>query len=257
VAKKGTELGYCRLCGAYGPLEESHIVPKAAYRRILDGPDGEALERQPVKVTAAASVRTNKQVCEHLLCPICEDRFADWESYSFPVLSQGDRTFPWLASARRYIGPVSDCVRVDAAKLSLFATSIFWRLSVSREFGDRYGLGRYESDVRRYLLVDGARFPDHARLAINLLDPTGATWGRVDRTFATFGHSREGACRVHRFVLLGVDMRLFVGAHIPHGLEEICFARTGRAMIRSANAFARRLGPTLAKSPPRALLARS
>jgi hypothetical protein len=41
-------LGTCRLCGAYGSLENSHIVSKAAYRRALQGPDGEAPERQLV-----------------------------------------------------------------------------------------------------------------------------------------------------------------------------------------------------------------
>jgi 5-methylcytosine-specific restriction endonuclease McrA len=87
----------CRLCGVHGPLKLSHIVSKAAYRRIPEGPDVEVPERQPVKVTATTSVRTNEQWTERLLCARCEDRFGKWETYAFPLLSQSDGTFPWLA----------------------------------------------------------------------------------------------------------------------------------------------------------------
>jgi hypothetical protein len=61
------------------------LHPISATAVILDGPPGEPREKQPVKVTKEAAVRTSAQMHEHLLCEGCEDRFGKWEDYAFPV----------------------------------------------------------------------------------------------------------------------------------------------------------------------------
>lgn len=58
-------------------------------------------------------------------------------------------------------------------------------------------------------------------------------------------------------MILGVDMRLYVGGNIPQSLDVVCFARTSRVLIGTADAFAMELGPLLLKSPPRGSLART
>src|SRR5579859_1843680 len=128
-------IGDCRLCGTPAvQLLDSHIVTKAAYRRILDGPEDEPKETKPVLVTQKTSVLTNTQMREHLLCDACEQRFCGLESYAFPLLSQGDGSFPWLASVRPANRPeVGDSSMLDVDRLSLFAVSLFWRLHVFRE----------------------------------------------------------------------------------------------------------------------------
>jgi hypothetical protein len=97
---------------------------------------------------------------------------------------------------------------VDPAQISRFLTSIFWRLSVYRRKAHLYGLGKYESEFRRYLLSDNAHFPEHGRLVVTLLDRSPARMGEIDRGFGTFSGGNERGYRVHRFMLLGVDARL-------------------------------------------------
>ncbi len=142
------------------------------------------------------------------------------------------------------------------AKLSLFAASLFWRLSVSRECRG-VSLGRYEEELRTYLAVDAAPFPAHARLAVTLLDHAKVTFGRVDRSFVIYDSHAERTYDVHRFAILGVDMRLFVGGAVPRSLDELCFPRTRRVLVQSADDFARQLAPVLANSPIKGKLARS
>ncbi len=178
VAQKRDDVGVCRLCGVHGLLLQSHIVSKAAYRRILLGPDIEVPKRQPVKVTPNASVLTNEQWTERLLCRVCEQRFGNWERYAFPLLSQADGTFPWLAGSTHLGGRAAHSPKaVDATKVSLFAASLLWRLSVS---GRSTSLGPYESEFRNYLRVDGTPFPERSRLVITLLDHSRVTYGRVE-----------------------------------------------------------------------------
>ncbi len=247
-------IGNCRLCPAEGVrLLDSHIVSKAAYRRILDGPPGEPREKQPVKITSEASVLTNEQMREHLLCRDCEDRFGRWEAYAFPVMSQGDGTFPWLSSVTRIgDGSAGDSSGVDTEKLSLFAVSIFWRLSVSRHSDVR--LGDYEPAFRSYLL-GRAPFPAKAVLLIVLLDPAGSTYTRVDRSFHTFKSLRKGGWHVHRFAILGVDMRLHVGGTIPRRFRQVCFARSKLVAIRPADSLALEMSKLFLNSPVRGSLA--
>lgn len=122
-------------------------MPKAAYRRILQGPDFETPQRASVKVTAASTVLTNSQIIEPILCGMCEDRFEKWESYAFPVLSQGDGTFPWLASARVVEVRLPDSCRVaesdgiDVAKLSPYLRPAFSGASACRESAAACRLG--------------------------------------------------------------------------------------------------------------------
>jgi hypothetical protein len=255
MAAKTDDAGVCRLCGARGPLLQSHIVPKAAYRRILKGPDIEVPKGQPVKVTAKASVLTNAQWTAHLLCGVCEERFGRWEHYAFEFLSQEDGAFPWLAGATR-LGETdaSSPNGLEVAKLSRFAASLFWRLSVSGRYPS---LGPYELEFRKYLLEEGAPFPKRTRLVVVLLDHSRVTFGRVDRAIVTYRETRKHGQRIYRFALLGVDLRLYVGGQIPRAVDERCFARTGRVLIGTADAFAKEMGTVMVNSPPKGLLART
>jgi hypothetical protein len=245
--------GKCRLCDEYGPLIESHIMSSAAYSRALDGPPGEPREKQLVRVTAECSIFSNTQMKEHLLCRACEDRFGIWEAYAFPMLSQGDNSFPWLTAVRPFFREIADSSRVDVEKLTGFGASLFWRFG---EYHDsKTSLGPEEPSFRRFLL-GREPFPASARLTVALLDHSRATVGRVDRSFATFATGREDGYDVHRLLVLGVEFRLFVGRHVPESLDELCFARTGRVVVRTSDLFAREIGPHLLASPPKGKLAK-
>jgi hypothetical protein len=248
-------IGDCRLCDARGVrLLDSHIVTKAAYRRILDGRAGEPKETKPVMVTKETSVLTNTQMHEHLLCKPCEDRFCRWEDYAFPLLSQGDGSFPWLARVRPANRPeVGDSSMLDVDQLSLFAVSLFWRLHVSRE--RKVMLGPYESLFRAYLM-GYVSFPAEASLVVSLLDPSRSTVGvRVDRSFCIFNSTRVGGCHLHRFAILGVDMGLFVGRTLPRRFADVSLSRCGLVAIRPTDSYALQLARVAARSVPKASLA--
>jgi hypothetical protein len=245
-------IGPCRLCGSDGPLLDSHIFPKAAYKRILEGPDVEVPERAPVKITRDASVLTNSQMRERLLCAACEGRFNKWETYALPVMSQGDGSFPWLVAVTPFQGQVSDSAGVDVEALGFFAASLFWRLSITRLTS--LTLGQYEDPFRRYLLGE-AGFPENARLVLTLIDHSRVSWGRVDRLLGFNKPKREQGYTRQQLKILGVDMKLYVGQHIPRALDELCFARTKRVMVRPADDFAKEMAPQLGASPPKGSLA--
>ena len=248
-------IGNCRLCGDQGvELRDSHIVSKAAYRRIVDGPEGEPRERQPVMVTRAPSVLTNAQMREHLLCSLCEGVFGDLEDYAFPLLAQGDGSFPWLARVRPAQRPeIGDSSALDVDRLSRFAVSLFWRLHVFRD--RRVELGSYEPQFRAYLMSE-APFPTSASLVVSLLDPTRSpTTSRVDRSFCIFRTSRVRGYHLHRFVILGVDIGLFVGNALPKRLADVSLSRCGLVAIRPTDSYALQLARVAANSKPKASLA--
>jgi hypothetical protein len=251
----GKRIGDCRLCGDKDvELRDSHIVSKAAYRRILDGPEGEPREGKPVMVTRQTSVLTNAQMHEHLLCPRCEGVFGDLEDYAFPLLAQGDGSFPWLAQVRpAQRREVGDSSAVDVDRLSRFAVSLFWRLHVFRD--RKVELGPYEPQFRAYLGAK-APFPTSACLVVSLLDPArSTTTSRVDRSFCIFNSSRARGCHLHRFGLLGVDMGLFVGKALPKELADVSLSRCGLVAIRPTDSYALQLARVAANSKPKASLA--
>jgi hypothetical protein len=235
-------------------LRDSHIVSKAAYRRILDGPPGEPRETKPVKVTKVTSVLTNAQMHEFLLCPRCEGVFGDWETYAFPLLAQGDGSFPWLAQVRPARRPeVGDSSALDVETLSRFAVSLFWRLHVFREHNVE--LGPYEPAFRAYL-NGKAPFPTAGSLVVSLMDPARSTVGvRVDRSFCIFNSKRVGGYHLHRFTILGVDMGLFVGKTLPRRLADVSLSRCGLVAIRPTDSYAVQLARVAANSKPKASLA--
>lgn len=72
----------CRLCGTLAPLHESHVIPKAFFRRIKrSGPallshDHPFIRNRP----------TQESWSQRLLCLRCEQKLSNWEGYAIDVL---------------------------------------------------------------------------------------------------------------------------------------------------------------------------
>ena len=213
----GKIVGDCRLCRTRGvELINGHIMSKAAYRGILETTATEPEQTTPVLITPGIAIQKPGEWKEYLLCRPCEDRFSIWEKYVFALMSHAEKgTFPWLAGATRipHQGDIAESPSVDVTKVSKFAASIFWRL---HHYDDSdVSLGpRYEEEFRTYLL-DEAPFPCRARLAVILLDGSGAKLPRIDRTIHFFESLKRPGHHVHQFAVLGVHMKLFVGVSIP------------------------------------------
>src|ERR1017187_6381686 len=63
----------CRLCLQEASLQQSHLLPKSAYRYLrMVGGRGNP---NPTFLSATRLVQTSQQVKDYLLCAKCEDRF--------------------------------------------------------------------------------------------------------------------------------------------------------------------------------------
>lgn len=112
--------GVCRLCLLDRPLLESHIIPRAYYRRIARKNSGKLVS---FDLEPESKIRLDsKQWKEKLLCAECEGRIDKFETYSIPLLRK-----PALTSDEGIKLNID-----DPDRLSLFFTSIFWRAAVSR-----------------------------------------------------------------------------------------------------------------------------
>jgi hypothetical protein len=158
--------GICRLCQMQRALCDSHLIPEAAFRPLINSE-----ERAPVVMDRArgSAVYENRVIKSHLLCRDCENRFNDGGERE--VLSKFYRSpehFPLRANLRSispsftvdgqrlHLGSEVPSNIADASRFLHFAIGIFWRGSADRWGGqlpNYYGaLGRYQEDCRRYLL---------------------------------------------------------------------------------------------------------
>src|SRR5262245_47790979 len=72
-------IGLCKLCQSSGvELQDSHLMPKAAYRLITKSQGNQP----PVVVQRGGTLMTNDQVRGHVFCKTCEGLFSkngeDW-----------------------------------------------------------------------------------------------------------------------------------------------------------------------------------
>jgi hypothetical protein len=104
-------------------------------------------------------------------------------------------------------------------------------------------------------LLGTSPFPEAAALFVVLLDPFGSTIGRADRAVTTFESASLHGYHVHRFAILGVDMRLFVGAAVPRDFCRTCFSRAKHVAIRPSDSLALEMGKMAVNSPPKGSLA--
>ena len=119
------ELGTCKLCGLIAPLQRSHIIPRAFYRRAkVDSP-------QLVTYTAGPGCKpsiVNADPKERLLCRGCEQHF------SVAYERWGTRLFFPSGNQKKLIVDMGSQVKFKSFKYEdtyLFFLSILWRAGVS------------------------------------------------------------------------------------------------------------------------------
>jgi hypothetical protein len=72
----------CRLCGKESTLQESHVIPKAFFRRIKrTGPALQSHDHPFIR-----SRPTQDSWSQRLLCLACEQKLSNWEGYAIDVL---------------------------------------------------------------------------------------------------------------------------------------------------------------------------
>jgi hypothetical protein len=227
-------LSRCKLCKTLAVLQRRHVVPRWSFGRAAQALDLE----------------------EALLCTSCERRLADDEVYVASVGLHDDAPFtacdlvrplPDLSGGGFVIG---DASMLEHTAIVRFGVAVLWRASVSQAYRDVHLGERYEDALGSYLLRDDARFPDHARLMVELFASPRDV--RHDRLVLSPTSENAGAFHVHRFALYGFSFHLVSGALLPAGSDAVCFERTKRALLSDATSLVpsfTSLLPSIAHAP--------
>lgn len=213
-------IGTCTLCRKNADLQNSHLVPKWAYRRICEAdPTG---SQAPVNVAGGNAVLSNKQTTGYLLCAECEQRFSTRENYLARLTELENGQIKLIGNVTRLDTPERKLASlrksVDAEQIAYFAASVIWRGCVMT---GGCKLGVYEPKFRQYLL-NQAPFPREAIISVGLLE--------ASPNFDTRGWASEPASQkvgilwLHEFLLNGLVFRCFVGQALDQNLHQVSLA---------------------------------
>lgn len=159
--------GVCKLCQKCGELQNSHYLPKAAYR-VNRAP--QLNNPHPVVLSNNELLQSSAQLSDYLLCSDCEQRFSkNGESW---VLANIPRDYGekftvfdvlnaevaiWEEGGNKaYAG--ANVKSLDMEKLVYFAVSVFWRGAVHVWESSLHSrahdvqLFEYEEPIRKFLL---------------------------------------------------------------------------------------------------------
>ncbi len=209
-------IGICALCQRTAELQDSHLIPMWAYRRICDvDPLG---SKAPVHIAGRYAVLSNKQTRRYLLCADCEQRFSKSEGRVAKLTSPDNgqiklfRNITRLATPRNVLASLNHVE--DGNHIAYFAASVMWRGCVMSR-GCK--LGPYEPKFRQYL-IGATPFPREAVVSVGLLEPSPNVDARGWVSEPTSTKTSMGWC--HGFLLAGLVFRCWVGKAIPPEWQE-------------------------------------
>lgn len=212
----------CALCKNEADLVDSHLIPRWAYKRVLEADGGE--EKAPVLVSAGAACYSNVQTTKHLLCTDCEGRFSKREDYVARLTRINEagqpRIFDYVKRLDTPTGILAELSNdVDVESIAYFAASIIWR-GCAMNLG--CVLGPYEIQFRNFLL-GVAPFPKDAVLSMGILEQTPnilSPYGWVTEPTST----KAGVLWLHGFMVAGLAFRCFVGKKINPAWRNVCLS---------------------------------
>lgn len=194
-------------------------MPAAVYRMLRSRT---ARNPNPLTFGRGFAVQSSTPFKDFLLCDGCETRLRangeDWVLAN--CLLPGGR-FPLLGTLRNAQPELHDsdiriycCARIseiNSDSLIYFATSVFWRAGAHTwRMGPRsvhIDLGRYEEDLRMYLL-GLVPFPGNAAIEMMLLE-SGGEYAINPLSRNDQGHHE------HQFTIPGLSFILYLGGRIP------------------------------------------
>jgi hypothetical protein len=160
-------IGVCKLCLQTKALQDSHYLPKGAYKRnrapALKNPS-------PVVLSNNELVQSSTQLSDYLLCSDCEQKFnTNGESWvlaniprdygeKFPILEALKTGAAILEDGGTKVYAGAKVKSLEMEKIVYFAMSVFWRgavhvwkSSLNSEAPDVHLCG-YEEPIRQFLL---------------------------------------------------------------------------------------------------------
>jgi hypothetical protein len=236
-------VGRCRLCLAQDvQLRDSHFMSAGFYKLARDE---SRANPNPVLINEEVSLLSSEQATAYVLCGECEERFNSggetwvlkncWHSeVDFQLRSNLVAISPSPLSTPAFT--IIESVRseaIDAARLTYFGVSIFWRASVHdwvlmRRHPKRLELGPYEEPLRLFLL-ELANFPSNALMIISVT----SAMDRMRNMLMTFPFlkSRQPEFRQYRFTIPGITFQLFVGKNTPYALRRLSIQSPERHIL--------------------------
>lgn len=229
----------CALCLKTARLQDSHFIPKAAYKLVR----GNGQNPHPLVLQTDTAMQTAAQTRAHLLCYDCEQRFhKNGENTFFKYCYRGDGTFKLLERIQTgipvldqhnysvYNVPLSNNADIEA--VGYFAASIFWKSAVCvwKDAGmsiPSISLGRqYQEEFRKYLLGEFP-FPTNAALIVEVSD-------KRNRLISAFGTPQSTKLQTyynHWIDIFGIHFNLLVGAHLPSQLRGMSILNSGQKRV--------------------------
>jgi hypothetical protein len=227
--------GHCRLCRQREtPLQESHILPKWAYRRASDPAE------PPVRVSAGVAFQTSAQLKEHLLCQACENLLSQDEDHVSRLAYQLDGTLPITRKvAVRYLGGTSiryvSAQELEPRSIARFAASVFWRAHVSTrtEFKTLRLWNPQAEALRRYTLRQ-AELPANMSLTAAVLVDGDTDDSVHSSTIVPPCTAQRGVDSMHQFVVAGLLFTFYTGTP-ARSQKPVCLATAAAPSIPLTN----------------------
>jgi hypothetical protein len=225
--------GTCALCLKHGPIRDSHLIPKAAYR-LIRKISGES----PVIITKRLVGTTDLQLHHYLLCDQCELRFSGPERYALSQCYRGRRfrlqellgtLDPLVRDADPMPYPTAGVLDIDVPSLVYFSSSLLWRASISiwRLWSQTLTLDlgpKYNEEFRRYLLGESE------------FSPNAAVWISVAKNvphFVCVGPHLHNKTTYYQFEMqmFGIRWSMFVGRELDPIARRMCSLRSQERFI--------------------------
>lgn len=220
--------GSCKLCLKPAQLCDSHLIA-AAFFRLLRSTT--VTPSDPLAITPSVTLTASRQLSDYLLCVSCEDRLRtrgeDWVidrcyrgegQFLLRDLIMGSNLLDAGEMGTFYSAKSNP--QIDAAALTYFAASVFWRAAVHnwQYLGTSASitLGRYEEQFRMYLL-DEAPFPRSAAMWVWV-----SRYEEPSRVISTPHSVRACDCYMHIFDVPGLRFSLLVGQMMPDWVRFLC-----------------------------------
>lgn len=213
-------IGTCALCQKNADLQNSHLIPKWAYKRVCDADQTGA--KAPVHIAGGNAYLSSKQTTKYLLCADCEQRFSKSEDFVARLTEPDNgriklfKNITRLDTPKKVLASLNRDVECD--QLAYFAASIMWRGCVMT--GD-CKLGPYEPKFRQYLLGTTG-FPPEAAISVGLFEqsPNVDARGWVSEPAST----KTKLGWLHGFLLAGLAFRCWVGKAVPPEWQQVSLA---------------------------------
>lgn len=237
--------GTCKLCLKTKELQQSHLLPAAAYKHLRGNEIG---NENPVFVSNANSaskasmVQTSEQIQDYVLCWDCEQilrsRGEDWVlrrlavgeasplyhalQHAVPTDTRSDFTCSTLGNPEFDIGQIAH-----------FALGVFFKMAayewrIGRKLR-KFEFGPYLEQIRLYLLGEGP-FPADASLIFCIHPPTTAP-----KRIVVPYEWEKSECRTYGFIVIGLEFALGLGRRISRAQRQLCFVTGSQHLVVVAN----------------------